>query len=112
MTSQTPIAKHWIDGHWRDSVQHLDSFNPATGEVIGTYAVGGRDEAAETVAAALRAFRETTWKSDRWLRARALNEMADRFAVRAGDLIQLLSTENGKVVPWNCFYRRPCIHWK
>ncbi|HEX9783690.1 MAG TPA: aldehyde dehydrogenase family protein [Opitutaceae bacterium] len=99
MTSGTPIAKHWIGGRWRDSVQHLDSFNPAIGEVIGTYALGGSDEAAEAVAAALKAFRETTWKSDRWLRARVLNEMADRFAARAADLIQLLSTENGKVVP-------------
>ena len=99
MTSQTPIAKHWIGGHWRDSAQHLDSFNPANGEVIGTYALGGHDEAAEAVAAALKAFRETAWRSDRWLRARVLNEMADRFATRADDLIQLLSIENGKVVP-------------
>ena len=30
------IAKHWIDGRWQDSPQHLDSFDSsATGEVIG-----------------------------------------------------------------------------
>ena len=41
------IARHWIDGRWRDSAKHKDSINPATGEVIGTYAVAGEDEARE-----------------------------------------------------------------
>ena len=41
------IAKHWIDGRWRDSPQHRDSVDPATGEVIGRYAVGGREEASK-----------------------------------------------------------------
>ena len=40
-----PIAKHWIDGRWRDAPQHRDSVDPATGEAIGRYAVGGREEA-------------------------------------------------------------------
>jgi len=39
------IAKHRNDGRWRDSPQHRDSVDPATGEVIGRYAVGGRGEA-------------------------------------------------------------------
>jgi len=37
---QTSVARHWIDGKWRDSAQHHESFDPATGEKIGTYAVG------------------------------------------------------------------------
>jgi hypothetical protein len=35
----TAIAQHWIDGSWRDSAEHKDSINPATGEVIGRYAL-------------------------------------------------------------------------
>src|SRR4051794_31870512 len=93
------IAQHWIDGRWRDSAEHKDSINPATGERIGSYAVGGVVEATEAVDAALRAFRETDWKTDRELRARVLYEMADRFEAHAAELIKLLSTENGKVVP-------------
>jgi acyl-CoA reductase-like NAD-dependent aldehyde dehydrogenase len=73
--------------------------NPATGEVIGRYARAGKDEAREATAAALKAFRETAWRSDRALRSRALLEMAGRFEARASDLIQLLSLEVGKVVP-------------
>ncbi len=99
MHHASAIARHWIDGQWRDSAEHRDSINPATGAVIGRYALAGEDEAREATAAALRAFRETTWKSDRALRSRALLEMADRFEAHAADLIQLLSLEIGKVVP-------------
>src|SRR3954463_6549032 len=48
---QAPVARHWIDGHWCDSAKHQDSFDPATGEKIGSYAAGGADEAREAVAA-------------------------------------------------------------
>jgi hypothetical protein len=37
----TDIARHWIDGRSRDSADHKDSINPATGEVIGRYALAG-----------------------------------------------------------------------
>lgn len=46
------IARHWIDGRWRDSLEHKDSINPATGDVIGRYALAGRDEAREATAGA------------------------------------------------------------
>ena len=38
-------AVHWIGGWWLDSGEHMESINPATGEVIGSYAMGGRKEA-------------------------------------------------------------------
>jgi betaine-aldehyde dehydrogenase len=94
----TVIAQHWIDGHWRDSADHRDSINPATGELIGRYALAGEDEAREAVAAALRTFRETNWKNDRALRSRVLYELAERFEAHTADLIQLESIETGKVV--------------
>lgn len=99
----TSVARHWIDGRWRDSAKHEDSVNPATGEVIGRYALAGEDEAREATAAARRAFRETSWKHDRALRSRVLCEMASRFDARAADLIALLSLEVGKVVPESTF---------
>ena len=92
-------AMHWIDGQWVDSREHRESINPATGEVIGSYALSGRSEAELAVNAALRAFRETDWKDNRSLRARVLNTMADRFEARAEQLVQLLATEVGKIVP-------------
>src|SRR5262245_39361594 len=92
-------ALHWIGGRWLDSGEHQESINPATGEVIGSYAMGGRKEAELAVNAALRAFRETDWKDNRSLRARVLNAMAARFEARAEDLARLLATEVGKILP-------------
>jgi acyl-CoA reductase-like NAD-dependent aldehyde dehydrogenase len=95
----TPLARHWIDGRWRDSGEHRDSFNPASGEKIGAYAFGKEGEAAAAVAAAVRIFRDTDWKTNRELRARALNELADRFEAHAAELAKAIAAENGKILP-------------
>lgn len=38
-------ALHWIGGWWPDAGEHRESINPATGEVIGSYVMGGCKEA-------------------------------------------------------------------
>jgi betaine-aldehyde dehydrogenase len=91
------MAQHWIDGEWVDGGERAQSINPANGEPIGSYTEAGEAQAQCAIAAALRAFRETPWRGDRRLRARALNEMADRFEARTDDLIRVLCLENGKV---------------
>lgn len=95
-TTARPVAKHWIDGGWVDSDEHRDSVDPATGEVIGSYAMGGPKEAQAAIEAAKRAFADPIWRTDRALRARVLNRMADRFEERTDDLVELLGLENGK----------------
>ena len=92
-------ALNWINGEWVDSPKHTDSIDPATGDVIGTYADAGKEEAVKAVAAAVRAFKETDWKDNRVLRSKVLNQLADRFEARRADLIHVLATENGKIVP-------------
>lgn len=93
------IAKNWIDGEWLDSEKHSISFNPATGEPIGMYADGGREEAEKAVAAAVRTFRETSWKNNYALRSKVLLAMADQIEARSEDLIQILCAEGGKIAP-------------
>ena len=93
------FAHHWIGGEWVDSQKRMESINPANGETIGTYTEAGEAEAARAIAAALKAFRETDWRKNRSLRAKVLNDMADRFEARAEDLVELLALENGKVKP-------------
>jgi betaine-aldehyde dehydrogenase len=98
MASQL-LARHWIDSQWVDARARIESINPATGETIGTYTEAGEAEATRAIAAALKAFKETDWRENRRLRAKVLNEMADRFEARADDLVEILSLENGKVEP-------------
>lgn len=88
---------NWINGEWIDSGIHKDSINPATYDVIGQYADATYDDAVNAIAAAKYAFKNTAWKDDRLLRAKALHEMADLFDHYYDDLVHILSTENGKV---------------
>ena len=96
-TTMTEPARHWIAGRWVDSGEHGESVDPATGEQIGVYAMGGAEEAEQAIAAARRAFLEPGWRTDRALRARVLNQMADGFAARADELVKSLGRENGKI---------------
>ena len=96
MASQL-TARHWIDGEWLDGGERAISINPANGEPIGTHTEAGEAEAKRAITAALRSFRESGWRNDRRLRARVINEMADRFEARTDDLVRILCLENGKV---------------
>jgi betaine-aldehyde dehydrogenase len=95
-TKTAQVAMHWIDGQRADSDEHRNSVNPATGELIGSYAMAGPKEAEAAIEAAGRAFADPVWRTNRLLRARVLNRMADRFEERADDLVELLGLENGK----------------
>ncbi|MEP7039302.1 MAG: aldehyde dehydrogenase family protein [Acidobacteriota bacterium] len=90
-------ALNWIDGEWVDSSKHTDSFNPANGEQIGSYADASHADVNNAIQAAVQAFQSTDWKDNRQLRAKVLNQIADRFEAKRDELIQILSLENGKV---------------
>lgn len=92
-----PPKLHWINNEWVDSQIYKDSIDPATGEVIGSFADGGYETSASGIAAAKAAFQHGDWKSNRILRAKVLNELADAFEQYSEKLINILSLENGKV---------------
>jgi len=62
-TATNKVAMNWIDGRWVDSEDHAESVNPATGEVIGTYAMGSAKDAQLAIDAAKRAFLTTGWRT-------------------------------------------------
>ncbi|MES2818939.1 MAG: aldehyde dehydrogenase family protein [Pseudomonadota bacterium] len=90
-------ALNWVGGEWLDSDRIRESINPATYEVIGTYADGDVETAKAAIAAATGAMRETDWVHDRKLRARVLDKLAEAFERNRDELIQILYTENGKI---------------
>jgi betaine-aldehyde dehydrogenase len=94
----TDVARHWINGAWLESEPVGDSYDPATGKLLGTFADGGEAEARAAVGAARRAFAGTLWGCDRALRSRALLELAELFAARASELALVLTRENGKTL--------------
>jgi hypothetical protein len=94
------VAMSWIDGDLVDSDQHADSFDPATGVRIGSYAQASRADVERAVQAAVRAFKSSDWKDNRRLRSKVLHQLAGRFEARREDLIQILSLES--VVSFFC----------
>ncbi len=88
--SFTPETRMLIDGELvaAASGQQFDNINPATEEVLGHAADGGHEDMARAIAAARRAFDETSWSTDRALRKRCLEQLqeaveAEREQMRA-----------------------------
>lgn len=52
-SSQSGTAKNWINGEWIDSDKHTDSFDPATGNCIGTYADASLADVQSAIEAAV-----------------------------------------------------------
>ena len=90
-------AMNWINGGWIDSSKRTKSFDPATGQEIGSFADASHDDVQSAIRAATEAFKTSNWKENRALRAKVLNQIADRFEARRDDLIEILSLENGKI---------------
>jgi betaine-aldehyde dehydrogenase len=97
MKNEKKIALNWINNEWVDNKNYKDSINPSTGEVIGKFADGGKQEAVAAIAAAKKAFKETEWKNNRHLRYKVINQIADQFEVYHNRLIDALMMENGTI---------------
>src|SRR5579859_4583546 len=96
-------AMNWINGEWIDSQKRTKSFDPSTGQEIGTYAEANHADVESAIQAAARAFANTDWKDNRHLRSKVLNQLAERIEARRQDLIEILALENGKVKPEAAF---------
>ncbi len=86
----------YIDGAWVEpsSEETLDVVNPATEEVIGAIAMGGRQDVDAAVAAAQTAF-ITFSRTSRDERLALLERICEGYAARAGDLARTVSAEMG-----------------
>jgi betaine-aldehyde dehydrogenase len=90
-------VRHWIDGEKVGSARTSNSVNPATGEVIGTYAEADTATGQAAIDAAGRAFADSGWRLDAMQRATALSHLADAYTQRMDDVIATLTRENGKL---------------
>jgi aldehyde dehydrogenase (NAD+) len=73
----------------------FDNVDPATEEVIGVVADGGASEARQAVAAARRAFDETSWSTDVAFRVRCLRQLQDALVAHGDEFRNTLVTEIG-----------------
>ncbi len=97
MSGSTELARHLVGGEWIDTGDRAESFDPASGQRLGTYVPGSADLADQAVAAARSAFFGSAWQSNPRLRSSILMEFASRLEADSGALIELIISENGKL---------------
>lgn len=105
-----PDTHHCHDGGGVAARTRMESRDPATGELLGTFVDGGAAQAGAAISAARHAFTATQWSRDRHLRAAALAEIADRLDARSDEIIDLLSRENGKTLKEAAFEVGPGMY--
>jgi aldehyde dehydrogenase (NAD+) len=76
----------------------FETIDPATEEVLGVAADASAADLDAAVAAARRAFDETSWATDVALRVRCLRQLHDALAGHAGELRELTVAEVGAPV--------------
>jgi succinate-semialdehyde dehydrogenase/glutarate-semialdehyde dehydrogenase len=95
-----PNVQLYINGEWRSARSGRSSpvLNPATEEVIGTFAHAGKDDLDEALEAADKGF--ALWKKvSAFERSKLMRKAADLLRARAGDIAVLMTQEQGKPVP-------------
>lgn len=93
------VHRNFIAGRWADGADAADNINPSnTGEVVGAYARGSREDALEAIAAAKAAF--PAWsRSGIQQRHDILKTVGDEILARKDELGLLLAREEGKTLP-------------
>lgn len=105
------VGRNLIAGEWNDVGEQLETINPSTGSVLGTYASAGEVQARHAIAAARAAFDNTQWSRDPRTRSRAIHELADRLEARVDEVALMLSRENGKRLPETIWEVSTTVDW-
>jgi aldehyde dehydrogenase (NAD+) len=89
-----------IDGELVDAAtgKTFENINPATEEVLGVCADGSTDEMKRAIAAARRAFDETSWSTDHTFRRRCLEQLQGALDKHREELRQMIVAEVGTPV--------------
>lgn len=85
----------YINGQWQEGKRQFESFNPATGESVGSVPDGDAEDAKRAVDAAQDAF--TSWSSSTaYCRAALLEKCYRLMLERREHLAELITREQGK----------------
>lgn len=99
--SQVKPGRLLIDGKWVEGSQHLDTINPATGEVLTQIVEATREDVDRAVGAARKAFddRAGAWRrmsaSDR---GKLIWKLADLIERNIDEIAELETLDNGKPI--------------
>ena len=88
----SPESRMLIDGELVEATtgQTFENVNPATEEVLGQVTDASPDDMRRAIAAARRAFDETTWSTDRAFRKRCLEQLQEALEAEQEELREQL----------------------
>ncbi|TCZ66879.1 NAD-dependent succinate-semialdehyde dehydrogenase [Roseicella aquatilis] len=95
-----PNVQLYINGEWRNARSGKTGpvLNPATEEVIGTYAFAGKEDLDEALEAAEKGFAQ--WKKvSAFERSKVMRKAADILRSRADAIARIMTQEQGKPLP-------------
>ncbi len=100
-----PEPRNLIDGALVDASNGavFDNVDPATEQVLGSCADGTKEDMERAIAAARRAFDETSWSADPAFRSRCLSQLLDALRDEKDALRAIVVREAGAPVtltPW------------
>jgi len=100
MTTLNPETRNLIDGKLVSASNGacFDNINPATEEVIGVSVDGTRDDMEMAIAAARRAFDETSWSTDHEFRKHCLEQFNTALDEAREELRQIVIAEAGSPI--------------
>ncbi|RVE56019.1 hypothetical protein OJAV_G00231930 [Oryzias javanicus] len=91
------VLENFIGGKFVSCQQHIDSYDPSTGEVYCKVPDSGKEEVDTAVAAAKNAFPEWSSRSPQQ-RADVLNKLADLIEADMEEFVQAESRDQGKTI--------------
>ncbi len=100
MLVQTEVIKNYVHGSWKESLtgQTMESYNPATGEIVGIAQKSGLDDIKVAIEAAAKGFASTDWRHNSSLRSDALMKWALKLQENREEIAKILTLENGKPI--------------
>lgn len=104
-------AQNYISGEWREATtgEMMQSFNPSTGEIVGSSQKSGLEDIKLAIQSAKVAFKETDWRHNSSKRSDALMQWAFKLMEKKEDIARILTMENGKSIKESRIELNACI---
>ncbi|MBN2981373.1 MULTISPECIES: aldehyde dehydrogenase family protein [Cohnella] len=93
-----PVYSNYIGGEWTSAAATMESYNPATGELVGYVQKSTREDALRAIDAAEAAFRASDWGTNPKRRYEALLALALKIEENKEALAKWITVEQGKTI--------------
>ncbi|WP_051348359.1 aldehyde dehydrogenase family protein [Peribacillus kribbensis] len=97
---KTPVYYNYIGGNWVESSSHerIESFNPATGELVSYSQKSNLHDVRETIDSVHQNYVTSDWSVNPKRRYEALTGLAQKMTEKMDELSRILTLEQGKTI--------------